>query len=99
MPNPEAGDVFNISLFKNKDLYIHDMNDPELATSQPDWFSGNIYSPSFVILPIIINQVEIGLIYGGHHEAGNYLTVEQLNALRTLRNQSALAIKQVFSSH
>ncbi len=99
MPNPEAGDVFNISLFKNKDLYIHDVNDPELATSQPDWFSGNIYSPSFVILPIIINRVEIGLIYGGHHEAGNHLTVEQLNALRTLRNQSALAIKQVFSSH
>ncbi len=98
-PSPESGDVFNIALFKNKDLYIHDVNAPDLATSQPDWFGDEIFSPSFVILPIIINKVEIGLIYGGHNKAGNHLTLEQLNALRTLRNQSALAIKQVFSGN
>ena len=99
IPNPEADDVFNIALFKNKDLYIHDVNAPDLTTSQPDWFGDEIFSPSFVILPIIINKVEIGLIYGGHNKVGNHLTLEQLNALRTLRNQSALAIKQVFSNN
>ncbi len=83
LPDSEANDVFNIALFKNKDLYIHDVNAPDLATSQPNWFAGDIFSPSFVILPIIINKVEIGLIYGGHKKAGNHLTLEQLNALKT----------------
>ncbi len=96
-PEPSARDLFNVALFENKDLYIHDVAAPDLNASKPEWFRGDIASASFVVLPIVINQKEIGLIYGGHNQAGNHLDKNQLNTLKTLRNQAALAIKQVFT--
>jgi HD-like signal output (HDOD) protein len=94
--NAEAGasDLFNMALNDNKDLYIGNISDIDVRDYKPAWFSGAIFSPSMVIYPIIINQKRIGLIYGGHDEAGEHLDREQLNAIKTLRNQAALAIKQ-----
>ncbi len=94
---PEAGDLFNMSLKENRDLYIGNIADVEIRDYKPEWFAGEIFSPSFIVLPIVINKREIGLIYGGHDQPGEHLTQEQLNSLKTLRNQAALAIKQVFS--
>ena len=96
-PAESPHDVFSKALFEHKDLYIRDISDHAIAASKPNWFSGDIFSASFIILPIVINKKEIGLIYGGHNVSGNLLNYEQLNALKTLRNQSALAIKEIFS--
>ncbi len=93
----ESQDLFNMALSKNKDLYIGNISDVEIRDYKPAWFAGQIFSPSLAIYPIVINQKAIGLIYGGHDEAGEHLDREQLNAMKTLRNQAALAIKQCFT--
>ncbi|MCK4622681.1 MAG: HDOD domain-containing protein [Desulfuromonadales bacterium] len=90
-------DLFNTALSGNKDLYIGNISDIEIREFKPAWFIGSIFSPSLAIYPIVINQKRIGLIYGGHDEAGEHLDREQLNAMKTLRNQAALAIKQSFT--
>jgi hypothetical protein len=92
-----AKDLFNTALSGNKDLYIGNISDIEIREFKPTWFVGSIFSPSLAIYPISINQKRIGLIYGGHDEAGEHLDREQLNAMKTLRNQAALAIKQSFT--
>ncbi len=89
-----AQDLFNMAINENKDLYIENISDVEIRDYKPDWFEGAIFSPSFVVLPIVINHKGIGLIYAGHDEPGKQLDHTQLNAIKTLRNQAALAIKQ-----
>ena len=93
----ESRDLFNMALKDNKDLYIGNIAGVEARTYKPDWFVGPIFSPSFAVYPIVINKKAIGLIFGGHNAAGEHLDREQLNAMKTLRNQAALAIKQCFS--
>ena len=95
--NGASQDLFNMALSKNKDLYIGNISDVEVRDYKPTWFAGPIFSPSLAIYPIVINQKAIGLIYGGHNDAGEHLDREQLNAMKTLRNQAALAIKQCFA--
>ena len=96
--NSESQDLFNLALSKNKDLYIGNISDVDIRAYKPTWFSGPIFSPSLAIYPIVINHKAIGLIYGGHDAAGEHLDREQLNAMKTLRNQAALAIKQCFAA-
>jgi hypothetical protein len=92
-----AKDLFNMALNENKDLYIGNIADVEVRDFRPTWFDGAIYSPSFALYPIVINQKKIGLIYCGHDDAGEHLSQEHLSAMKTLRNQAALAIKQCFA--
>jgi HD-like signal output (HDOD) protein len=93
-----ANDLFNMALRENKDLYIGNISDTEIRDFKPSWFQGLIFCPSFALYPIVINGKQVGLIYGGHDEPGEHLDLEQLNGLKTLRNQAALAIKQSHSS-
>jgi len=93
----EAKDLFNLAINDNKDLYIGNISAPELRDLCPDWFNGPIFSPCLAIYPIIINKKPIGMIFGGFADAGDHLDPEQLGAIKTLRNQAALAIKQSFS--
>jgi eukaryotic-like serine/threonine-protein kinase len=90
-------DIFNMAIADNKDLYIGNISDVEVRDYKPSWFAGPIFSPSFAIYPIVINKKGIGLIYGGHDDAGEHLDREHLNSMKTLRNQAALAIKQAFA--
>ncbi len=45
------------------------------------------------LYPILINKKSVGLIYIAHISANHHLDRNQLSALKTLRNQAALAIK------
>ncbi len=66
---------------------------PDINQRKPTWFQGIIFSPSFVLYPIVINKRSIGLIYGAHISPDHHLNQDQFDALKTLRNQAALAIK------
>ena len=93
----KAADIFNLAIRENKDLYIGNVSAPEIRDLCPSWFKGPIFCPSLALYPILINKKPIGLIYGGHDDPGEHLDMEQLGAIKTLRNQAALAIKQSFS--
>ena len=86
-------DLFNLALAEGRDLYIDNISIPDINQRKPTWFQGIIFSPSFVLYPIVINKRSIGLIYGAHISPDHHLNQDQFDALKTLRNQAALAIK------
>jgi HD-like signal output (HDOD) protein len=88
------GDVFNISVSQNKDLRIDDANAPRIQKGIPEWYRQTIGAPAFILLPITVNNKTLGLIYADREKAGRVLEGNQLNLIRTLRNQAVLAIKQ-----
>lgn len=93
----QSNDLFNLAIRDNQDLYVGDITADELGEHCPEWFQGAIFTPSLALYPIIINKKPVGLIFGGHFTPGELLDSDQLAAVKTLRNQAALAIKQSFS--
>lgn len=88
-----SGDFFNLALAEGRDFYIDNISAPDINQRKPSWFRGIIFSPSFVLYPIMINKRSIGLIYGAYISPNHHLNQNQLDGLKTLRNQAALAIK------
>lgn len=88
-------DVFHLALAKGLDIVIEDVGAPNIASKIPSWHSRAVDSRCFLLLPVVVNKVPIGLIYADmQHEKKLQLTSKQLSMLRTLRNQAVLAIKQ-----
>ncbi|MBU1986414.1 MAG: GAF domain-containing protein [Proteobacteria bacterium] len=88
-----SGDLFNQALAEGRDLYIENIDAFDVNHRKPTWFRGVIFAPSVVLYPIIINRKAVGLIYGSYLSLGHHLNKQQLESLKTLRNQAALAIK------
>jgi len=88
-----AGDLFSLALAEGRDFFIDDISASDINQRKPSWFRGLIFSPSFVLYPIMINKRAVGLIYGAYSSLDRHLDRKQFEALKTLRNQAALAIK------
>ena len=88
-------DVFHLALQKELDIVIEDVGAANIASKIPAWHISAIDSRYFILLPVIVNKIPVGLIYASMLEAKKLqLTTKQLSMLRTLRNQAVLAIKQ-----
>lgn len=88
-------DVFHLALEKALDVVIEDVGAPNIANKIPAWYTKAIDSRYFVLLPIVVNKIAVGMIYADMQEAKKMeITPKQLALLRTLRNQAVLAIKQ-----
>ncbi len=88
-------DVFNLALQKVKDLSIEDATDERIRRGIPTWFSEIISSPAFVLYPINVNKIPLGLIYADRETKGPVITGNQLKLMKTLCNQAILAIRQM----
>lgn len=88
-------DVFHLAMSKGADLMIEDISAENIIDKIPDWYRKTVSSQSFILLPMIIKDKPIGLFYADMNEAHSMqISPKQLSLLRTLRNQSVLAIKQ-----
>lgn len=88
-------DVFHLALDKGLDIVIEDVHAANIVDKIPDWYRGVVDSQSFLLLPVMVNKRAIGLIYADMQEAKSLqVSQRQLSLLRTLRNQTILAIKQ-----
>ncbi|MDV7393331.1 hypothetical protein RZS08_18305, partial [Arthrospira platensis SPKY1] len=88
-------DIFHASLDKGADILISDVGDPAIATRIPDWFRSATRARSFVLLPLVIKQRPVALIYAEKQAASSiHISERELTLLRTLRNQAVLAIRQ-----
>lgn len=88
-------DVFHLAIDKGTDIVIEDVQAENIANKMPAWHRNAIDAQSLLLLPIMINNKAIGLLYADMQEAHSLqLTQRQLSMLRTLRNQAVLAIKQ-----
>jgi serine/threonine protein kinase len=88
-------DVFHLAIDKGTDIVIENTQAENIASKIPDWYRNATDAKSLLLLPIMINQKAVGLLYADMAQAhGLQLTQQQLAMLRTLRNQAVLAIKQ-----
>jgi serine/threonine protein kinase len=88
-------DVFHAALTKNVDILITDVNDRKIFGLIPEWFSKLVTAQTFTLFPLNIKNVPVALIYADKEYPNEInFTEKELSALRTLRNQALLAIKQ-----
>lgn len=90
-----APDVFHVALQKNIDIFIADSQDAKIAARIPQWHRQAFAGRTFLVLPIIVNEKPLGMIYADAAGA-NAIVVreEEIKLLRTLRNQTVLAVRQ-----
>lgn len=94
-----APDAFHVSLEKGVDIVIENTQAPNIAQRIPDWHRRVISARSFLLLPVMLKNRAIGLLYADSERAdGIKIDAEQLGLLRTLRGQVVLAFKHCGSS-
>lgn len=90
-----ANDVFNMALSRGADLLVKNVNDKRIATKLPEWFMNLIEAETFMIMPLRVGKMPIGLLYMDKPFAGDLqIAPTVLHCLKTLRDQAILAIKQ-----
>jgi len=88
-------DVFHLAVAKGLDVVIEDVGAPNIANKIPAWHSKSVESRYFLLLPMLINNTAVGLIYADMLEAKKLqIAPGEMSLLRELRNQAVLAIKQ-----
>lgn len=88
-------DVFHVALHKNTDVFIADSREPGIAMRIPDWHRQAFSARSFVLLPIVVQDRPLGLIYADSAlPHAIRMSEEETRLLRTLRNQAVLAVRQ-----
>jgi transcriptional regulator with GAF, ATPase, and Fis domain len=90
-----APDVFHLAINKGADLMLEDIAADNVTAKIPLWYRQTVSSQSFLLLPIMVNNKAVGMFYADMEQANSMqVSTRQLSLLRTLRNQSVLAIKQ-----
>lgn len=90
-----TNDVFQLALARNADILIEDIDAESIKDRVPAWFRGAVPAKTFIVFPVVLDKKAIGLFYGDRSEAHSLkIPAEQLNLLKTLRNQAILAIRQ-----
>jgi len=90
-----AKDVFTAALAAGADIFIENINADRIRDHVPDWYRKMIPAQAFVLFPVIIHKKPVGIFYGDTDRSGWLkFAPEELNLLKTLRNQAVLAIKQ-----
>ncbi len=89
-----SADVFNLALTKATDFSIENANEEGIRKGIPKWFNDVVTAQAFVLYPIIVRKVPMGLIYADQEHRGTMLTERQSDLMRILCNQAALAMAQ-----
>ena len=90
-PLTPGDDLFSRAINEQEDLVC---NTPETSNEVPAWHKKLVSPAAFVLCPIVVNGLALGLIYADREEANRPITQTDLNHLNSIRNQAALAIKQ-----
>ncbi len=89
-----ASDLFQMVCAKGADTLIADATVGRVASRLPDWYLKLINAPAFLLLPLVIANKPLGLIYADMaHKNSLVLEQKELALLRTLRNQIVMAFR------
>jgi GAF domain-containing protein len=87
-------DLFSAVCLKGVDTLIADTTAANIATRLPAWYAGPLRAGSFLLLPLVVKNAPVGLIYADRAEPGSIqLEERELKLLRTLRNQALMAFR------
>lgn len=88
-------DVFHFAMAKGLDIVIEDVAAPNIASKIPGWYAKAIDSRYFLLLPMVVKNLPVGLIYADMTEAKKLkISAVEMSLLRDLRNLALTAIKQ-----
>lgn len=89
-----TGDLFQMVCAKGADTLIADATVPRVVQRLPDWYVKLINAPAFLLLPLVVGNKPLGLIYAdmGHKDSLE-LKEKELALMRTLRNQIVMAFR------
>ncbi|MCI4626918.1 MAG: HDOD domain-containing protein, partial [Candidatus Magnetoovum sp. WYHC-5] len=91
----EDADIFNIALRKNTEIVVTNINAPDIKAKIPLWYRRAVNAQTFILLPIVVNSLPIGIIYADKiYSSEIVIPKHQLWYLKTLRMQAILAFKQ-----
>ena len=89
-----ASDLFQMVCAKGADTLIADASVDRVAQRLPDWYVKLVNAPAFLLLPLVIGNKPLGLIYADMaHKDSLVLKEKELAMLRTLRNQIVMAFR------
>ena len=95
VPLDPARYVFSVALTRAADVCIEDRNAARVKAYVPTWYRAAVEATGFILFPVIINKKPLALIYADSDDARALQFAEnELNLLKTLRNQAILAIRQ-----
>lgn len=88
-------DVFYAALTQGADICIEDIDAEAIRAYVPEWYRALIKTRGMVLFPVMLKKRPVALIYADtdHPELLRFRP-EELNMLKTLRNQAVLAFKQ-----
>lgn len=87
-------DVFHVAVSKNADLLIADTRADSIRGRIPTWYKEKIGARSFLLLPIVINNRTVGVLYADKRDVSLQLSQQTLGLIKALRNQITLALRQ-----
>lgn len=94
-PAQYAPDLVHAALAQATDLHIADTEADKVRTRLPAWFARDLPDiRSFLLMPLVVNRKAVGMFLAGRPQvdpAG--LSAEELNLVRSLRNQVVLALR------
>ncbi|HTT09845.1 MAG TPA: HDOD domain-containing protein [Burkholderiaceae bacterium] len=94
-PASGASHLFVAALAHATDLHIADVSADKVRAALPPWFNRDFaMTRSFVLLPLAVGGRAVGFFYADRPVADPHgLTPEELNLVRSLRNQVLLAMR------
>jgi serine/threonine protein kinase len=87
-------DLFFAAVVQGADLCIEDLESERIRHYVPAWYRASMSARGMALLPIVSNRRTVGLIYADADDADTLrFSPEELNLLKTLRNQAVLAMR------
>jgi len=91
----QQDNAFCIAMERNVDIFIEDASAAAISSHIPAWYRQLGLAQTFIIFPLVLEKRKIGFLYGDKKQAHSLpLHPDELNLLKTLRNQALLAIRQ-----
>ncbi len=96
IPLNNSGDIFTKAFVDGDDLIINNASAPDAKHRLPYWHRRLVGAESIAILPIVVEKVNLGLLYADYIKGDSIkiITEENHMYLKLLRDQAVLAIKQ-----
>lgn len=89
-----AHDAFQAAAAQGADILIPDTQDENMKARIPEWHSRQIGARSFLLLPLVVDNKTLALLYADQDKGTLTLDSKTLNLLKALRNQAVLAMRQ-----
>ncbi|MCB1986716.1 MAG: HDOD domain-containing protein [Burkholderiales bacterium] len=93
-PDTASSDIFSMAIKRNVDLAISDTTDTKISNALPSWHKQLLPDTlSFMILPLVIQDKPIGLIYADRSAiASEGITANEMKLIKSLKAQILMAM-------